>query len=158
MLPAMVAWVPRWLGLWALWIAVTGSLAGPDVVTGAVVAAAVAVLSTWAVNHIAPPGLQRRWLHHLPTVAWTCVTDTVVLTRVLVSRLCGRPVSGRFVELSFEHGDAPSDAARRAFVTVTTSAMPNTYVVGFDRRRGTIVVHELHATDDPPIAEELTTS
>jgi multisubunit Na+/H+ antiporter MnhE subunit len=45
--------------------------------------------------------------------------------------------------------DDPGDAAHRVFTEALGSLAPNTLVVGIDRERRVLIVHELEPTADP---------
>jgi multisubunit Na+/H+ antiporter MnhE subunit len=139
------------------WLVLAGTLHVHDLAVavglGAGAAAAGAALRRY-VGH-RPAGL-RTWVGPLPAAMLGTVTDTWTVTRALARRLRGAPPTSGFVALPFEVGDAGAgDATRRAAATLLTTLQPNSYVVGFDRTRGTAIVHQLEPTDDPPIAASL---
>ncbi len=78
--------------------------------------------------------------------------DCWTLTRALLVRPVGRAPAGRLRRVPFEVGtDTGADLGRRTVATVGTSLQPNTYVVGFDRARDHVLVHELVDDGDEPV-------
>lgn len=140
----------------ALWVVIADSAAPAELLMGGVAALAAAALGRWVAHHVAGAGFRAVWLRHLPGIAWSTVTDCWSLTVAVVHAARGHDVTGHFTEVPFELGDDDRSSARRAFVTVTTSMMPNSYVVGFDRDRGSVIVHELVGSGDAPVAADLT--
>jgi multisubunit Na+/H+ antiporter MnhE subunit len=139
------------------WLVLAGTLHLHDLLTAVilgVVAATGAAALRRSVGH-RPAGLAG-WLRPIPGALLGTLTDTWTLTRVLGRRLRGRPPESGFVAVPFDVGDAAaSDATRRAAATLLTTLQPNSYLLGFDRRRGIAIVHQLEPTDLPPVAETL---
>jgi multisubunit Na+/H+ antiporter MnhE subunit len=142
-----VTW-PAWaVGSMALWMLLTSTVAGPELIVGAgvsmVAAATVQVVRVQGAFGFRP---RLRWLRHAVGIPGRIVGDTVRLTAVLVRHATGRRrVRGAFVAVPFVHGAEgdPEAAARRALATVGISVSPNTYVVGFDARRDELLAHQL---------------
>jgi hypothetical protein len=73
-----------------------------------------------------------------------------VLALVLVKALARRDVAGSFRVVRFEDGDDHAlHGGRVALAETFGSLAPNTYVVGVDRERGVMLLHQLRPTDDP---------
>jgi multisubunit Na+/H+ antiporter MnhE subunit len=139
------------------WLALAGTLHLHDVVTavvlGAVAAAGAAALRR-TVGH--RPSALGSWVRPIPAALLGTVTDTWKLTRILAGRLRGRPPASTFAAIPFDVGDTSApDATRRAAATLLTTLQPNSYLLGFDRRRGIAIVHQLEPTERPPIAATL---
>jgi Na+/H+ ion antiporter subunit len=132
--------------------------AAPSEIVAGVAAAAVAAT---AVEVIRRRGVVRfrpdpRWLGRAAGLPWQTLAEfgrlMAALWRALVLR---RRVVGRFSEVPFRVGGNDSrSAARRAVFTAGASFAPNTYVVDFDRGKGTVLVHQL-LPPHPKDAEDL---
>jgi multisubunit Na+/H+ antiporter MnhE subunit len=143
---AVRAWLIWWALLAALWLALVDTVVVPELVAGAV-AAAVAATGAVIVRS------QRRLLLR-PRLAWIryaggplrrTLTDLVPLARALRRR-----GGGAIVEVPYGAvGDDPGAAAHRVFTQALGSLAPNTLVVGVDRERRVLLVHQLVPTDDP---------
>jgi multisubunit Na+/H+ antiporter MnhE subunit len=77
--------------------------------------------------------------------------DVGLLAAALWSAFRGRRPRGRLRSLTFEPGGEDGvDNARRAAAEFAGSFSPNTVVVGIDRRRKAILVHQLVPDDEDP--------
>jgi multisubunit Na+/H+ antiporter MnhE subunit len=141
----------------ALWLLLAGSLHHQELVAAllvGVVVAIVGVVVRAVVDHrpvrLAPhvSTLGRQYLG--------AVHDSWTLTRALLRRPVGRVPAGRVRSVPFEFGEHTADAVgRRVLATLGTSLQPNTYVLGFDRDRGVVLVHELVAEAGDPVPASL---
>lgn len=61
-----------------------------------------------------------------------------------------RPAAGRFRTIAFASGEGPEDRGREALAEIAGSFSPNTFVVGLDRERGLLLVHQLVPEEDRP--------
>ena len=150
---AVRAWLVWWVLLAALWLALVDTVVGPELVAGAV-AAAIAATGAVIVR-------QQRRLLLRPRLAWVLsagrplrgtVADLAPLGRALWRRgVLRRDDESRLVEVPYAAvaGDDPGAAAHRVFTEVLGSLAPNTLVVGVDRDRRVLLVHQLVPTDDP---------
>jgi len=136
----------RVLGWWAFgtaaWLVLSATLARPDVV--AAVAAGAVVAGSVELGHragLVDFRLRWRWLVHLPRLPLQVAHDLPLLARVLI-----RPTSASsaFRALPFDvGGDDPTAVGRRALLTLAASLGPNTFIAGYDRDRGVVLVHQL---------------
>jgi multisubunit Na+/H+ antiporter MnhE subunit len=128
------------------WIALTTTLDPAEVAAGAV-SAAVAATAAELVLATGMLGFRPRlrWFLRAPRVLRRSLLDTGVVLRALSMHISGRRrMSGAFRVIAFDPGgDDPTSAARRALLTAAISATPNTYVVGIDRGRNMMLVHQL---------------
>ena len=63
---------------------------------------------------------------------------------------------GRFVAVPFDVGPrSPRGTARRAVMAAAGSLAPNTYVLGFDRDEGVVLVHQLAPEDPEAVVRKL---
>jgi multisubunit Na+/H+ antiporter MnhE subunit len=134
-------------GSMLLWMLLTSTVRGSELVAGAI-AAVVTAVAVEAVRErerfLFRPRL--RWLRPAVRLPLLVVTESWRVTGALVRHLTGRRrVRGAFVAVPFEHGPTtdPEAAARRALLTAGLSVAPNTVVVGIDERRGEVLVHQL---------------
>lgn len=135
-----------WMVLFGVWLVLVDSLAHPEV-GAAPLAALIALLAVYGIARSSRMlfHLRVRELQALGTVPAGIVRDTcrlaVALWRHLVLRERAR---GRFRVVPFTSPTGEAEAtAWRAFATIATSVAPNTYVIGIDRERNTVLVHQL---------------
>lgn len=142
----MRAWFAWWGASMVGWIALTTTFDPAELVAGAV-AAAVAATAAELVRGAGMIGFRPRlrWFLRAPRVARRTLIDTGVVLEALWMHVTGRRrMSGAFRVIDFDPGgDDPTSAARRALMTAAISATPNTYVVGIDRDRHVMLVHQL---------------
>jgi multisubunit Na+/H+ antiporter MnhE subunit len=146
------AWVIWWVLLAALWLALVDTVVVPELVVGAVGAAIAATGAVLVRRHrrlLLRPRLA--WARHAARPLRGTVTDMAPLLRVLWRRgVRRRREQGRLVELPYAAvADDPEAAAHRVFTQALGSLAPNTIVIGVDRERGTLLVHQLVPTRDP---------
>jgi hypothetical protein len=101
----------------------------------------------------APFAADPRWLLSLWRLPREVLVDCYALSKALVLHLTGRKrIDGRFRVIHFEgsSGDDPRSEARRAAAKWLGGVSPNTYVIGFDEKRDSVLVHQLVPTDEPP--------
>jgi multisubunit Na+/H+ antiporter MnhE subunit len=140
----------RMLRWWAMgaggWLVLSATLGAADVISAAgagVVGAAVAALQDR--SGLVGYRLRLRWLVHLPRLGAQVLRDLVTLARALVHP--GRVHSAfRSVPLPLG-GDQPLDVGRRGLLGLAASLGPNTFVVGYDRDRDAVVVHQLEVQE-----------
>ncbi len=141
----------EWVVLFVLWLLYVGPPNRSELVTGA----AASLLAAVASESVRGQNLARyypatHWvflLRRLPVdVLRDCGRLTGALARWLF--LAALPASG-FNEIEFPAGggDARSEA-RRALAGGALSLPPNSYVIGFDRERNRILLHNLTPSRD----------
>jgi hypothetical protein len=150
-------WIVTWVLLWALYLLLVFKTEAAEFVAGAACAAigatAAGLVRSQASTRFAPG---RGWWRGLPRLPRELAVDTwllmTVLWRVMVRR---EDVRGRFITLDFPgvQGDSSAAVSRRAVAKWFGSVAPNTLVVGFDEDAERILLHQLVATDDPPICD-----
>ena len=128
------------------WLALTTTFDPAEVAAG-VVASALAATGAELVRATCLIGFRPRaaWILRAPRVVLRIFGETIVVVQALLSHVAGRrEMRGAFRVLPLDPGaDDPTSAARRAFLTTAVSATPNTYVVGIDRERRMMIVHQL---------------
>jgi multisubunit Na+/H+ antiporter MnhE subunit len=123
--------------LFALWLLLTGTLAGLELAWG-LAAAAAAALGHVVARRVAGRPLRVRRLPGLASLPARVVADFARLLRALPA---GR---GRWREEQVPRGrEDPEWRARRAWHALSGSVAPATIVADVDRERGVAVVHEL---------------
>jgi multisubunit Na+/H+ antiporter MnhE subunit len=139
-------WFAWWCTCFLIWLALTTTFDPAETAAG-VVASSIAATGAELVRATGLIGFRPRaaWFLRAPRVASRAVVDTVVVIRALLAHLFGlREMRGAFRTIRVDPGaDDPTSAARRALLTAGVSATPNTYVVGIDRERRMMVVHQL---------------
>jgi hypothetical protein len=145
------------LVLCTLWLGLVGQVdlleLGAAAVVAALAATAGVVVRERAGFRHRP---DRAWWRHGPGMFLAALRDCLTLLGALGRRLRGEDVGGRTLALPCEvGGDDAAATARRVLLTLGTSLQPNSYVLGFDEGRQLVVVRQLVATDDPPVAADL---
>jgi multisubunit Na+/H+ antiporter MnhE subunit len=145
-------WLAWWVALAALYLALADSRSVPELATGGVAAAigasAASIVHAQRLARVRP---RAAWLLRAWRALALLLVDTVVLARALIGLLVlRRRVRGRLRAVRFRAaGDDPRSAARRALVQLLGSLAPNRIVIGVDRDRDVLLVHELVPRDEP---------
>lgn len=145
-----IAWVAWWAVLMAFWIVLDYSIARDELLAGAVTAALGATLADWSLSQAGIRFRVRpRWLLQTLRLPGQVVRDTVIVFGALARRLIRgeEPPSG-FRELPIRFGDdSPEGVSRRVLMVGANSLAPNTFVLGIDRERQAMIVHQLVVTE-----------
>jgi hypothetical protein len=150
-------WIASWLLLWGLYVLLVFKTEPAEIVAGAVCGAIGATGATLVRSQASmgfAPG--RGWWRGLLQLPREVVVDTWLLVRVLWRVVVHRETPrGRFITLPFPgvQGDSEKAVSRRAVAKWFGSVSPNTLVVGFDEDAERILLHQLVATDEPPICD-----
>jgi hypothetical protein len=150
-------WLVSWAALWVLYCLLVFKTEPEEIVAGAV-CAAISATGADLVRRRASvrfaPG--RGWWRGVVRLPGDTVRDTwllaVVLWRVIVRR---EDVRGRFITLAFPGvgGGSTRAVSRRAMAKWVGSVAPNTMVAGFDEQHERVLLHQLVATDEPPVCD-----
>jgi len=140
------AWLVWWVLLMSFWVILDDSIALDELLAGAGAAALAAFLAE-LVSHQAATRFRMRveWLVPALRLPGQAVRDTVIVFAALGRRLlCGvQPPSG-FREIPVHFGAADDEGVtRRVLLVGGQSVAPNTFVLGIDREREVMVVHQL---------------
>lgn len=148
---AFLGWAAVAAAMFALWMLLVDTREVPQLIAGAAVAALAAGGSELARRQgIARVRIRGRWLLRAWRPPASVPRDLVRLARALA-----RPRdTGRFRALPFAAGDDPEGRGREALAELAGSFSPNTYVVGVDRGRGLLLVHQLVPDGQPEAARE----
>src|SRR5690348_9991871 len=136
----VVYWLIEAALLFVLWLLFVCQFHAHELLTGAG-AAALAASATEAVRGCEHPRFlpHIQWLMQSWRLPFEIVRDCGLLIRNLFDRR-----TGHFEVVPFEGGgDDARSVARRALATFYTSLPPNTFVIGIDRDRNTMVLHRL---------------
>lgn len=143
----VAAWLTWWVLLMSLWVAVDDSFESDELLVGAGVAAAAALLAD-LVSDQAEVRLRIRaaWLPRALRLPGQVVQQTFLVFAVLARTLFTKapPPRGRFRERPVGYGDeTPLGVTRRVLLTGATSLAPNEFVLGFDAERDVMITHQL---------------
>lgn len=145
---AALAWAAVAAALFGLWMLLADSREAPQLVAGLAVAAVAATGSELVRRQrLARVRLRGNWLLR----AWRPPASVPRDLWRLAAAVFGtawpgaatRTATGRFRALPFRAGDGPEGRGREALAELAGSFSPNTYVVGLDRARGVLLVHQL---------------
>lgn len=139
-------WAGWWVILGALWLLLDDTVALPELIAGAIAAAAGAT----AVSLVRAQGIlslrpRARWTRR----AWRPVVRVLPDVRLLLLALWRRVVRGQQVTSAFRavpfraRADAAERAAGEALAIAAGSFGPNTYVLDVDAERELLLVHQL---------------
>lgn len=152
-------WVVGWILLCLLWFLFVGVVSWPEILAGMGSAGLGALV--WEALRAGgvlryPPRL--RWLRGLWRLPGRAIHNTVLILSALVLHVTGRRrIQGAFVEIPFAAvGDDDADGVTRAYLTAAMSFSPNTFVIGVDRKRRTMVVHQLVPQAPERVTADLT--
>jgi multisubunit Na+/H+ antiporter MnhE subunit len=139
-------WVAWWVLLMSFWIILDDSIALDELLAGAGAAALAALLAEFA-GYQAATRLRMRaeWLTPALQLPGQVARDAVIVFAALWRRLARgeQPRSG-FRELPVQYGDdSVAGKTRRALLVGARSIAPNAFVLGIDRRRDAMVIHQL---------------
>lgn len=97
-----------------------------------------------------------RWLWLFLWEPWYVLKGSVAMLVALLRLIAGKKSKGQFRVVLFHAGgqDAGS-AARRALAITEISISPDTIVVGIDRERGFLLLHQISPAPIPVIARRL---
>src|SRR5215469_6348094 len=141
-----VAWLMWWVLLMSLWVSVDDSIALDELLAG-VGAAALAAFLAELVTYQAGTRFRMRaeWLVAALKLPGDVAADTLIVFAALGRRLLRgeQPPSG-FREIPARFGGtSDEDVTRRLLLIGGRSVAPNTFVLGIDRERDVMVVHQL---------------
>jgi hypothetical protein len=143
----VASWLAWWVLLMSLWVAVDDSLESDELLAGASVTAAAALLAE-LVGDQADVRLRIRaaWLPRALALPGQVAAQTFLIFAALARTLFTKapPPRGRFRERPVSYGDeTPLGVTRRVLLTGATSLAPNEFVLGFDAERDVMITHQL---------------
>jgi multisubunit Na+/H+ antiporter MnhE subunit len=151
---AVLAWILVAVPLFALWMLLVDTRESPQVYAG-LAAAAIGATGSELVRRqrLAGARLGGAWLLRLWRPLVSVPRDLARLTVAVAAALRpgGGPPAGRFRALAFDPGGGgPEDRGREALAELAGSFSPNTIVVGLDRERRALLVHQLVPEEGEP--------
>jgi multisubunit Na+/H+ antiporter MnhE subunit len=147
------AWIVWWVILMSFWVILDDSIALDELLAGAGAAALAATLAE-LVGHQASTRFRMRagWMAPALSLPGQVARDTVIVFAALWRRLAHgeQPPSG-FREIPTRFGDDSDEGVtRRVLLVGGRSVAPNTFVLGIDRERNVMVVHQLVVNEGKP--------
>jgi multisubunit Na+/H+ antiporter MnhE subunit len=149
----------RWAGLllripvyFLLYLFFVDDLQHPELVTGAVTAVVVAIVSQFVLAARQSVRVRPAMFARLPQALLLLITDSARVTRALLRTIAtGRQPRSRLRVERYRatSEEDPLDFGRRALTQWGASLGANRYVVGIDNDRALLIVHELVEVDGP---------
>ncbi len=144
------AWGVWWVLLMSFWVILDDSIALDELLAGAGAAALAAFLAELVAQRTATRFQMRiTWVALALSLPGQVMRDTVIVFAALWRRLARgeQPPSG-FREIPAGSGGAGDESvSRRVLLVGARSIAPNTFVLGTDKERNVMVVHQLVMTD-----------
>lgn len=142
------------LGLWMLFVS---SMQLAEFAAG-IAAAALGAVADGLVKsqRLAQFRPRLKWLWLFAWEPWYALTGTAAIFRALARRLAGKKSEAQFRVVPFRAGGDDSEAAARRSLAITlTTIPPNFIVVGIDKQRNFMLVHQVSPTGTPLITKKL---
>lgn len=140
------AWLAWWGLAMSLWLLIDFSIALPELLVGAGVAAMTAVLAELA-GYQTRTRLRMRieWVVPALRLPQQVARDTLIVFAALWRQLVhGTAAPSGYRELPMTHGgDDPESVTRRVLAIGGKSVAPNAFVLGIDPDRDVMVIHQL---------------
>jgi multisubunit Na+/H+ antiporter MnhE subunit len=97
-----------------------------------------------------------KWLWLFAWEPWYVLTGSAAIFWALARRLAGKKSEAHFRVVPFRaDGDDSEAAARRALAITLTTIPPNFIVVGIDKERNFMLVHQVSPTGTPLVTKKL---
>jgi multisubunit Na+/H+ antiporter MnhE subunit len=150
-------WIVTFGLLLGLWFLYTDSLNVPELLVGA---GAAVLASTGAAvvegQRFAQFSPKPQWLLLFLTEPWYALTDSAAILWALMKRIAGRKSDAQFKVVRLDAGgDDNESAARRALAIALTTIPPNSIVIGIDRRRNLMLIHQVLPTGTPWVTRQV---
>jgi multisubunit Na+/H+ antiporter MnhE subunit len=146
------SWVIWWVLLMAFWVWVDDSLGLAELLAGAG-AAALGAFAAELVQYQAATRFRARieWVAPALRLPARLARDLYVVLGALWKRIVhGEDPDSGFRVFPLRYGDeSPEGVTRRVLIVAGTSFTPNTFVLGVDRDRNVVVVHDLVPLSGP---------
>jgi len=152
-----VAWVVEFAFLMMLWILFTTSTKTSEVLIG-LPAAALAAFADGVIKSHESTRFRPRWSWVLLIFwePWYLLTGTAQILAALARQMLGHRPEAQFKLVRFNPGgDDEESHARRALATLYMTIPPNFVVIGIDRVKRYMLVHQVLPTPTPEIAKRL---
>lgn len=142
------------LGAWILFT----SLPEMNEITAGLAAAFLGAAGDAVVKATEFARFRPRFRHAMLILAepWYVAKDTVLVFWELLRRIAGMPRRSRLKVVPFDGGgDDLNGSARRTLAISYSTISPNTIVLGIDRERNLLLLHEMVPAETPWIAKQL---
>ena len=142
------------LGLWMLFV----SLLQLNELVAGIAAALIGAVADAVVKATDFARFRPRLKHLLLilTEPWYVISGTASIFWALAKRIAGQPSEGELKVIPYDAGGDDSDSsARRALTVAYTTIPPNFIVIGIDRERNYLMVHQVSPTGTPWITKQL---
>jgi len=107
-------------------------------------------------KRLAKFGPRPRWLWLFSWEPWYVLTGSAAIMWALARRLMGKKSAAQFRVVPFRAGGNDSEsAAQRALALTLTTIPPNFIVVGIDKQRNFMLVHQVSPTGTPLVTKKL---
>lgn len=143
--------------LFVLWMLFVSQVKGLEVLVGVGVALTGAVgdgiVKARGFTKFQP---RTKWLLLLTWEPWYVLTGSVSILRALAKRIAGKKSDAQFRIVPFRAGgNDRRSAARRALTITLISVSPDLIVVGIDKGKSFMLVHQISPSGTPLIAKRL---
>jgi multisubunit Na+/H+ antiporter MnhE subunit len=149
--------IPEALILWGLWMAFVSNAHRSEMIAG-VAAALIAAVADGVVKSRRLVEFFPRfsWLALILLEPWYALEGTWEIFVALAEHMLGKPSKAELKSVPFDPGgDDDVSQARRAIAATYFTIPPNFIVLGIDRDRARILVHQVSPTGVPVIAKKL---
>jgi multisubunit Na+/H+ antiporter MnhE subunit len=142
------------LGLWMLFV----SMVKVDELLVGLCAAIISAVADGVVKakQFAKFRPRLQWLLMFFWEPWYILEGSASILWALVRRLMGKKSEAQFRVVPFRAGgETQQDSARRALAVTLTTIPPNFIVVGIDKERNFMLVHQVSPTGTPEVTQRL---
>jgi len=144
----VAAWIGWWIVLMSFWVMLDDSTQFDETLAGAGAAALAALVAEMATCQAAARlRIRAEWLVPALQLPAQVAGDVITVFGALWRKLArGEQPHSAFVEIPVRYGDDTIEGVtRRVLMIGGRSLAPNTFVLGVDKGRGAMVVHQLVA-------------
>jgi multisubunit Na+/H+ antiporter MnhE subunit len=150
----VAAWIGWWIVLMSFWVMIDDSIQFDEMLAGAGAAALAALVAETATYQAAVHlKIRAEWLVPALRLPGQVAGDVITVFGALWRKLAhGEQPHSAFAEIPVRYGDDTIEGVtRRVLMIGGHSIAPNTFVLGIDKDRDAMVVHQLEA--EPEKAE-----
>ncbi len=147
----VAAWAGWWIALMSFWVMLDDSTQFDEMLAGAGAAAVAALVAEAATYQAAArTRIRAEWAVPALRLPGQVAGDLVIVFGALWRKLVlGREPRSAFAEIPVRYGeDTVEGATRRVLLVGGNSIAPNQFVLGIDKNRNAMVVHQLEAGDE----------
>lgn len=147
----------EWLLLLGLWMAFVSQVTKDELLVG-VATAAIGAVGDAIVKEkkFAKFKPKLSWLLLICWEPWYAIDGTWSTLKAIAEKLMGKPSKARFKAAKYDaNGEDAQSAAKRALAVAYMTIPPNFIIVGIDRDKGEVLIHQVEPTNVPLIARKL---